>query len=174
MVISNIKLGFAQKKIAALPQKAGLFDEADTVKNICILLDEADMELVKRFKNLRKDLKLKEEGFKMLLCLSANPKQKDYEGLIFSPSDLNWRGKIKNTEIKELLGEKFDLLVSFTRQDSRTARIIATALNADLKVSRKEEKSLVFDLVISTKFEEADVFLTELKKYLKILNRIKE
>ncbi len=174
MVISSIKLGFAQKKVADLPRKFSISVQDNSVKKVCIILDEADAGLMNKFKNLREDLKIKEEDFKLLLCLSHRPKSRDLEGTFFSSADLTWSGKIKNPDVKDLLKKPFDLLISFTGKDTKTANYIASAIDAGLKVNRREEAASGFDLTIATGFEEVDVFITELKKYLKILNRIRE
>lgn len=160
--------------MADLSRKFSLTAQEGSVKKVCVILDETDEQLIAKFKKLAKDLNLKEGNIKMLFCLSSIPKEKDFEGLVFRTSDLTWSGKIRNPEIEGLVKEQFDLLISFLRRDSKTAGFIAAALPADLKVSRREESASGFDLTIATGYEESEVFITELKKYLKILNRIKE
>lgn len=160
--------------MADLSRKFSLSAQEGAVKKVCVILDETDDQLITKFKKLVKDLNLKEGNFKMLLCLSSMPKEKDFEGLVFRTSDLTWSGKIRNPEIEGLLKEQFDLLISFTRRDSRTAGFIAAALSADIKINHREETASGFDLTIATGYKESEVFITELKKYLKILNRIKE
>ncbi|GHA34877.1 hypothetical protein GCM10007103_15500 [Salinimicrobium marinum] len=174
MVISNIKLGFAQKKVTDLSRKFSLSAQESSVKRVCVILDEADARLMNKFKEFAKDLNVKEDNFKMLICLSTRSKEKDLESIVFRTSDLTWSGKIRNSEIQNLLKEHFDLLISFTAVESKTANFITAALSADLKVNRREETASGFDLTISTGYKELDVFMTELKKYLKILNRIRE
>ena len=174
MVISKIKLGFAQKNVADLLRKRQFSERANPVRSIGILLDEADAGVVNIFKVLKEDLGVREEDFQILFCYSSKPKTLSLESLVFTPADIGWKGNFKSPEIREFAETKFDLLISFTRFENQPAKLMAAASDAAFKVNRKEEDSLVFDMTILTGFENAGIFVEELKKYLNIINKTEE
>lgn len=173
MVISNIKLGILRKKLAVLRENRELSEGLGEVRSIGVLLDEADGLVLNELEKLRLDLKVKKEDFQILLCPYSGTKPENFEGILFSPTDINWRGEFRNVEVQQFIDRKYDVLLSFPRHEGRWIESLAGACDACLKVSRRDNRSPVYDLTISTEFEEIRIFLDELKKYIKILNRKK-
>lgn len=173
MVISNIKLGFARKKVAALLRKRGISAEHDEVRSMALLLDTNDDHILNEFKKLQRFLSVKEKDMKVIL-VSSEVEDKDFNGLIVGPSEITWSGSFRSNEVIEFVNREFDLLVSFARSENMLLNILAEASAACLKIGRKQEESEIFDLSIATNFDEPEVFIAEIQKYLKILNKIKE
>lgn len=170
MVISNIKLGILRKKVAVLRENRDLSKALEPVQSIGVVLDEADSFVLSELQKLRIELKVKKGDFEILLCPSSGGKVENFEGIVFYPEDVTWRGGFRHVEVQQFIDRQYDVLLVFTREDNRWLDTLAEASNAFLKVNRQEKGSSVYDLTISTGFEEIEVFLKELKKYIKILN----
>ncbi len=73
--------------------------------------------------------------------------------------------------LRLFLSAEYDLLISFTSSENKMADFLVSVSRARLKVGRKKsDENGIFDLNISAELSEPEVFTTELKKYLKILN----
>ena len=174
MVISTIKLGFARKKVTALLQKRAPSGRSGVIRKVAVILDFPDVKVIDEFQEFRSFLGVEKEDFRIVLSESGRSGKIDFEGLVIGRSEIGLTGKFRSPEVRDFVNEDFDLLISFTKNESKLLDLIAEASAAFLKVSRREEGTLNYDLSIATDFNEPEVFVEELKKYLKILNRIRE
>lgn len=175
-MISNLKLGIANKKIAPLLQKKTISEKEGPVEKIGLVLDLAGIDMLHSFLNLKKDLNIKDEDFHVIGCFPSANNVENFEGVVFTPAGISWTGKIKDEEVKKFLNREFDLLISYNHTDNQSENkalnFIIGASTAGLKVGRVENGPQLYNLAISTRFEDVGVFIEELKKYLKILNKI--
>lgn len=136
-----------------------------------VILDSENDTLKEAFLRLKEEFKLRDTDFYILVCREATQKEDVYQGLTFSRKDLNWRGKIKNGEVISFSKTPMDVLVSFTENECKLATFLVSISNADLKVGRaiNENAGGLFDITINTGYDEIELFLVELKKYLRII-----
>ena len=92
---------------------------------------------------------------------------------VFTPFDLGWNGRLKNEEVTQFLEQNYDVLISFAEAENKLSKLLVSVVRAQLKVGREEQNKGedLYDLVISTNIDEPSIFIAELKKYLKILNK---
>lgn len=173
-MFSNLKISFAKRRIAAAIEKT-FSGNNNQIQRIGVILDSEKEHLRVSFHNLQKDLGLPETHLQIVVCESEKDTSDGFPGLVFSRKDLTWNGKIRNGEITAFARKERDVLICYTEADNKLAALLVSVTNADLKVGRREEVSSagLFDLIISTGFEDVELFITELKKYLKILNNTK-
>ncbi|WP_424494370.1 DUF6913 domain-containing protein [Salinimicrobium sp. GXAS 041] len=174
MVIYNIKLGFARKKVAALLQKRAFSEESKEVKSIVVLLDHAKTEIIDAFVKLRDFLKVNEQDFQLVLVTKISAGKEDFKGLVITASEITWNGNFRSEEVRDFVHHKYDLLIAFPENENELLNLMAAASTASLKVARSKAENDIFDISIAAKFEEPEIFISELKKYLKILNKIRE
>ena len=170
-MLSNLKIGVAKRRMATAIKKS-LSGEEKNSRQIGVILDRDDETLRDKFLQLQKDLGLRDANFQVVVCKDEGQRADIFQGLVFTRKDLGWNGKIRNGEIMSFAQQEMDVLVSYTETDNKLAALLVSVANAGLKVGRAEGLSSagLFNMVISTGFEEADIFITELKKYLNILN----
>lgn len=173
-MLSNLKITLAKRRIAAAIERTFSGSEKQ-IQRIGIILDSEKEYLKESFHSLKKDLGLPETHFQIVVCENEKETINVFHGLVFSRKDLSWSGKIRNGELTAFARQERDVLICYTEADNKLADLLVSVTNADLKVGRREEVSSagLFDLVISTGFEDVEVFIAELKKYLKILNKTK-
>lgn len=137
-----------------------------------VILDSEDELLKESFLKLKEDFQLRDTDLMILTCKEEVRKDDIFQGMVFSRKDLNWKGAIKNGEVMNFARGPLDVLISFTENESKLATFLVSVTNADLKIGRidYEHAPGLFDIVINTGFDEKEVFLMELKKYLKIIN----
>lgn len=170
-MLSNLKIGVARRRMAAAIKRS-LAGEEKQSQRIGVILDRDDEDLKNKFLKLKKDLGLRDPDFQMVVCKDEGQKGDVFQGLVFTRKDLGWNGKIRNGEITGFAQQKMDVLISYTEADNKLAALLVSVANAGLKVGREEGLSSagLFNMLISTGFEEVDIFIAELKRYLKILN----
>ena len=170
-MLSNLKIGVAKRRMAAAIKRSFAGEEKHS-RRIGVILDRDDEVLKGKFLQLQEDLGLRDANFQVVVCKDEGQTGDVFQGLVFTRKDLGWNGKIKNGEIMGFAQQKMDVLISFTETDNKLAALLVSVANAGLKVGRAEEVNSagLFNIVISTGFEDADIFIAELKRYLKILN----
>ena len=87
-------------------------------------------------------------------------------------SHLNWNGQIKNEAVNEFIAKEFDLLVSYYDVQKSILLVVTHESKAQFKVGFSTIDKRLNNFMISTNLENYKVFVQELFRYLKILNKI--
>jgi hypothetical protein len=95
-----------------------------------------------------------------------------YSDYTFNGNSLNWDGTIKDEVINEFIQTEFDLLISYYEIEKAILLLITNNSKAKFKVGFSSIDKRLHHLMISTAIENHTVFVNELCKYLKILNKI--
>lgn len=171
-MLSNLKMKVAKQRLASAI-KNNRTGADKKFPRFGVILDSDDDSLKEKFLKLKEEFNLRDTDLVILTCREEMKKGDEYQGLIFSRKDLNWKGTVKNGEVLNFAKGPMDVLVSFTEKDSKLAAFLVSVSNADLKVGRcdYENASGLFDIVIDTDFDEVEVFMMELKKYLRIIKQ---
>lgn len=175
MIISELKIGIANKKIASLQRKRVFAVEGKPVRSVGVLLDDTTISSSENFVELKRSLGLEEEDFVIITSQKSKPDNPE-NGMIYCTSkDLNWKGNLTCEKGRNFIQREFDLLVCFNGDKSPLVRFLTSASNAALKIGRIGEKSgLAYDISVLCEVDEADLFVEEVKKYLGILNKIRK
>ncbi len=172
-MLSNLKIGVAKRRMAAAIKRTFPRSESQ-LQRIGLILDSENEEVKGQFLALKEEFGLRDSHFQIVMCKDGEKKGDAFNGVVFTRKDLNWYGKIRNGEIAQFVQQELDVLISFTEENNKLAALLVSVANAGLKVGRKEDlgSAGLFDMVIATGFNEPGIFIAELKKYLKILNKI--
>ena len=133
--------------------------------NIGVILDSEDKDLKKYFLNLKQEFNLKEEEFNIMICRTKGVKNGIFDASVFTIQNLRWNGKMDHSGVTSFLETNFDLLISFTEAENKLASFLVSEANANVKVGREQNRDKSLDFVISTKYNESEIFLQELKRY---------
>ena len=90
----------------------------------------------------------------------------------FGTKHLNWKAQIKNQEVNNFINEKFDLLISYYDVEKAFLIKVTHSSKAEFKVGFSSVDKRLNQLMINTNAENYTVFVHELFRYLKILNKI--
>ncbi|GGD16610.1 DUF6913 domain-containing protein [Flavobacterium orientale] len=142
------------------------------ITTIGLLVDETDFA----FKdNLIKALLSKgfeSQNIKVLSFKNSYKKKEEIQYPHFSKKDISWIGSVENKIVKEFKQEPFDLLISYYDQKKAPLVVVSNNSKAKFKVGFSNIDKRLFHLMIDTPMENYVVFIDELEKYLKILNKI--
>lgn len=90
----------------------------------------------------------------------------------FDENQITYAGNFKSKSLIDFVNEPYDVLINFYTQDIAYLNLVAAASKAKFKVGHVNVDNRINDLVIGTNAENKEQFISELKKYLKILNII--
>lgn len=91
----------------------------------------------------------------------------------FSEKDINWSGNFIQPEFQSFLQQPFHLLIGYFNENHLYLEKAVFESKASFKAGFSNVNSKLYELEISTKLENVQQFSSELKKYLQILQKLK-
>jgi len=104
-----------------------------------------------------------------IICFCEVNQEKKSSKLHISKKDFGIFGEIKKQSIKDVVNNEFDLLLNLTKENL-LMDILTVTSKAKFKVGFSNADNRLYDLMIDA--NDISVFSAELKKYLKILNKL--
>ncbi|NBU80850.1 MAG: hypothetical protein EBS55_04300, partial [Flavobacteriaceae bacterium] len=86
--------------------------------------------------------------------------------------DLSWHATVDKKEVNDFIKEPFDLLINYYDTEKVALLIVTHLSKASFKVGFATVDKRLNHFMINTNAENYIVFIDELFKYLKILNKI--
>ena len=163
-----LKYTLKNKWREVVPLSSGL-----TITNIGLLIDEVEF---KDKAALIQDLVAK--GFQentisvLVFRDTINPKI-PYPCDSYSLESIDWNGNFTNPVVAQFVNQEFDMLISYNNQEKSALLLVTESSKAKFKVGLSSVNKRFNHFMITTVIEEYRVFVNELIKYLKILNKIK-
>ena len=113
-----------------------------------------------------------EKDIKVLVFKDKIKKNDLFDYPVFSQKDLSWRGTVDKKEVKDFIKEPFDLLINYYDTEKVALLLVSHLSKASFKVGFASIDKRLNHFMIDTNAENYKVFMDELFKYLKILNKI--
>ncbi len=115
---------------------------------------------------------ISKSNIKIIVYRDKWKKNEVYSQPTFGTNHLNWNAQIKEPIVREFIKEKFDLLISYFDVEKAFLIKITNNSRAQFKVGFSSIDKRLNHLMINTNAENHTVFVHELFRYLKILNKI--
>ena len=113
-----------------------------------------------------------ENNIKILVFKDKIKKNEVFDYSIFSHKDLSWHGTVAKKEVEDFINEPFDLLINYYDTEKAALLLVSHLSKASFKVGFATVDKRLNHFMINTNAENYKVFVDELFKYLKILNKI--
>jgi hypothetical protein len=113
-----------------------------------------------------------ENNIKIIVYKDKIKKSEVYAGPTLEAKHINWNLKINNLAINDFIDQQFDLLISYYDVEKAILLKVTHDSKAQFKVGFSSIDKKLNHLMINTNAENHTVFVHELFKYLKILNKI--
>jgi hypothetical protein len=142
------------------------------IKTVGLLIDESYFF---EKEALIKDLianGISEINIKTIVYTDKFKKDGSYSKPTFGMNHLNWRAEITEAIVLDFLEEDFDLLISYYDIEKSILKNITHNSKAKFKAGFSTIDKRLNHLMVNTNAENYKVFVQELFKYLKILNKI--
>ena len=154
--LSNVKLIASDKKIKTV---GIIFDESYFYER-----EELVRELISNG--------IEEQYIKFVVFKDKIKKNEVFDFPVFSFKDLTWIATIDNPQVNSFVKQPFDLLINYYDTE-KTALLLASHFSkAHFKVGFSLIDNRLNHFMINTNAENYKIFMDELFKYLKILNKI--
>ncbi|WP_293872026.1 hypothetical protein [Flavobacterium sp.] len=142
------------------------------IKTVGIIFDESYFYEKEALVHALTENKIEEKDIKILVYKDKLKKNETFEYPVFSNKDLSWRGTIDKKEVKEFVKAPFDLLINYYDTEKVALLLVSHLSKASFKVGFATVDKRLNHFMINTNAENYKVFMDELFKYLKILNKI--
>jgi hypothetical protein len=113
-----------------------------------------------------------ENDIKVLVFKDKIKKNDVFDYPVFSHKHLSWHGTVDKKEVREFIAEPFDLLINYYDTEKAALLLVSHLSKASFKVGFASIDKRLNHFMINTNAENYKVFMEELFKYLKILNKI--
>lgn len=172
MFLNYLKNFFTQKIVKKSIADVSHNPSNRTIQTVGIVFDESYFyekdalvqELVERG--------IQENNIKILVFKDKIKKKEKFDYPTFSHKDLSWTATFDKSEVKEFIAQKFDLLINYYDTEKSALLLVSNQSKAGFKVGFASIDKKLNHFMINTNAENYKVFIEELFKYLKILNKI--
>jgi hypothetical protein len=172
MFLNYIKDYFLKKTLKNSLQNVKCISSAIPIQTVGVLVDESYF--------LEKDALVNEltgngisgNSIKIIVYKDKLKKNEVYSQPTFSIKQLNWKAEIIDSTVNNFINEDFDLLISYYDVEKAILLNITHNSKALFKVGFSSIDKRLNHLIINTNAENYKVFVQELFRYLKILNKI--
>jgi hypothetical protein len=107
-----------------------------------------------------------------LIFKNKIPKNEVNKYDVFSYKEINWSGEILDSNAKLFLNTNFDLLINYHDFENAPLVYASYLSEANFKVGFTTKDKIINQFMINTDVNNYQLFIDELVKYLKILNKI--
>lgn len=111
------------------------------------------------------------ENIELLLFKSKSQVDFGVKTIKFTAAHLNWNAQIKNIEVQEFIAKEFDVLINYYDVEKAILLVATHESRANFKVGFSNIGKNLNDFMINTNLGNYKVFIQELFRYIKILNK---
>jgi hypothetical protein len=172
MFLNYIKELSVKKTVKSSLQSKGANAVSRLIKTVGLIVDQRHFSETKSFTNELIGNGFLEEDIEVLFYRAGVTKNTNNVKPAFGAEDLKWNGEIDNPEVNRFIEKEFDLLISYYDIEKAILLIVTHNSKAHFKVGFSTIDKRVNNLTIDTNTDNYKVFIQELFKYLKILNKI--
>ncbi|MFD1293626.1 DUF6913 domain-containing protein [Lutibacter holmesii] len=143
---------------------------SNKVSSVLVFLDDIS-EKKSVQESLMETLQVVENQFEFIVFKNKFQKKQVCDAC-FSPKDFGWSGKVKSEKLNAILTKKYDLLINYSKVENIYRNLLILQTKAAFKVGFSHFDNRLYDLMLEGGKIDIELFNSELKKYLKILNKI--
>ncbi len=164
---------FSTKKIVNKSlSNVKLVASTTTIKTVGIIVDES--YFIEREALIDELIQngITESNISILVYRDKIKKNEVFDYPVFCHNDLSWNATIEKHEVTSFVKEPFDLLINYYDVEKVSLLLVSHLSKASFKVGFSSVDKRLNHFMITTNAENYKVFIDELFKYLKILNKI--
>lgn len=115
---------------------------------------------------------IQEENISSLVFKNVVKKNETFDSPFFSYKNVSWIATIDKKEVTEFIRQDLDLLISYYDIEKSALLLVTNLSKAKFKVGFASIDKRLNHFMVDTNAEKYKVFVSELFKYLKILNKL--
>lgn len=149
-----------------------LYDLQNPIKTVGLLVDESLFLNVDDLINAIVSNGIDKNNIKVITYRDVFKKNEVYLPATFGLKDFSFKGTIELEYIKKFVSEEFDLLINYYDVEKPALLLLTNHSKAKFKAGFSAVDKRLNHLMITSNIENYEVFVHELFRYLKILNKI--
>jgi hypothetical protein len=174
MIFTGLKKKRIQKVFEKAVHKKSKSSEniqLEVIRQIGVLIDEETYLKNDILYLLQSTLGIDTELIKIFVMRKYRKKDPPSD-IHFTVKDFGWVGEINNQNLQNFIDTPFDLLINFDAYNNLYLKYLTFLSKAKFKVGYTKTDDRLYHFMIVHKEDDLKTFIVELKKYLKILNKI--
>jgi hypothetical protein len=172
MFLNYLKNFFTQKIVKKSIANVNHIPLNKTIKTVGIIFDESYFYEKEALVAELIQNGIQESDINFLVFKDKIKKKETFDYPTFSHKDLSWTATFDKSDVKEFIAQKFDLLINYYDTEKAALLLVSNQSKANFKVGFSSIDKKLNHFMIDTNAENYKVFIEELFKYLKILNKI--
>ncbi len=167
-----IKDFFLKKIISSKLTSADLDVSINKIHTVGVIIDESYFSNIDSLKKEIEQYGVEQKNIKILLFKKKVSKKEVVKELFFTRNDMKINGEISKNEVNVFLDQPFDLLINYYEVERPSLLLVSKASKAHFKVGFSTIDKRVNHFMVNTSVSQYKEFISELFKYLKILNKL--
>ncbi|WP_298223422.1 hypothetical protein [Flavobacterium sp.] len=172
MFLNYLKNFFTQKTVKKNLSNVKHIASQSAIETVGIVFDESYFNEREALVQELVAKGIHESNIKVLVFKDKIKKNEQFDYPVFSNKDLSWTATFDKSEVKDFTAQKFDLLINYYDTEKSALLLVSNQSKATFKVGFASIDKKLNHFMIDTHAENYKVFIEELFKYLKILNKI--
>jgi len=172
MFLNKIKDFWTKKIVKKKLSNVRLINSGSSIRKVGIVFDES--YFYEREELLKELIQqgIKEENIQILVFKDKIKKNETFDYPVFSYKNISWTASIDAQQFKDFVTSEVDLLISYYDIEKAPLLLTTYLSKASFKVGFASIDKRLNHFMIDTNAENYKVFMEELFKYLKILNKL--
>ena len=173
MILKGLKRNALKKSIEShVKKRTSQAKEVADIKSLAVLIDASDSVNVLSLVKLANELGVKSDQLMVMGYKDQKEVSDDKDAAFYNDKSFGVNGGVKTASLRKFIDKEYDVLINFYSESKLELDYVAAASNAKFKVGFAEIDNRINDLVIGSANQNINLFISELKKYLKILQII--
>jgi hypothetical protein len=172
MFLNQIKNYFLLKILRKNIQNTNSNKDINSIRSVGLLIDESYFSEKDALINEIVRFGIDKKNISVIIYRDKWKKNEIYQYPTFGIQHLNWNTQITNPVVRTFVKEKFDLLINYYDVEKAFLKKVSYQSRAQFKVGFSSVDKRLNNLMLNTNIENHSVFVKELFRYLKILNKI--
>lgn len=172
MIVSYLKNFITNRLVKKGLTHGKCISSKNSIQSVGLLLDEGVFlgknalveELVQKG--------IQEHDIEVLVFKDKINKNDVFDTPFFCSKDLSWSATFDKQEVNDFIAQHFDLLINYYDVEKTPLLVVSNASKANFKVGFTSVDERLNHFMIKATVGDPALFVTELFKYLKILNKI--
>ena len=172
MIVSYLKNFITTRIVKKGLSNGKCISSKNSIQSVGLLLDEgAFFEKNALLEELVRN-GIQKHQIKVLIFKDKINKHEVFDAPFFCSKDLTWSATFNKLEVNAFLDQHFDLLINYYDVEKTPLLVVSNASNANFKVGFTSVDERLNHFMIKASVGDCSLFVAELFKYLKILNKI--
>lgn len=172
MFLSSLKNLFTKKIVKKSLSNVKPAASGEPIATVGIIFDETYFYEREQIVSALRAHGIASRNIEVLVFKNRIRKNETFDYPVFTHKDLSWQATFRNSDVKEFIEKPFDLLINYYDVEKSALMVVSNLSKARFKVGFASVNKKLNHFMIDTQAENHEIFLSELFKYLKILNKL--